>query len=69
MVRAGVRYKQPLCLAHVVVDLVHQHDYILTVLALVLRHRIVAVADASDSSLLGVVGHILRQLGPESICR
>ena len=45
VVRVEVRHKQPLCLAHVVVGLVHQHDYILTVLAQGLRHRNVDVAD------------------------
>ena len=65
---AGVRYKQPLCLICVVVGLVRQRDYILTVLAQGPHRRIVAVADASDISLLGARGRILRQLGPGSIC-
>ena len=67
VVRAGVRHKQPICLAHVVANLVHQHDYILTVLAQGPRHRIMEVADASDDSLLGARGRIPWQQGPGSI--
>ena len=66
--QAGVRYKQPLCLVHMVVGLVRQCDYILTVLAQGPRHRIVAIANASDNSLLGARGRIPWQLGPGSIC-
>ena len=66
--QVGIRRKQPLCLTHVVVGLVHQRGHILKVLAQGPRHRIVAVADASDNSLLGAGGHIPQQLGPGSIC-
>ena len=54
----GVRHKQLLCLVHVVVDLVHQRDYILTVLAQGPRRQIVVAACASSSSWSGVRGHI-----------
>ena len=68
VVRVGVRHKWPLYLAHVVAGLVQQHGHVLMVLARGPRHQIVAVVNASDNSFLGVGGHILRQLGPGSIC-
>ena len=53
VVRDDVRHKQPLCPIHVVVGLVRQRDYILTVLAQGLRRQIVVIAYGSNNSLLG----------------
>ena len=69
VVRLGVRRRWPLYLAHEMAGLVHQRGRVLTVLARGPRRQIVVVVKALDISFLGVGGHILRQLGPGSICR
>ena len=64
MGQSGVRPELPFYPDRVVVG---QPHCAIMVRAPAPRRLIVDVADASDNSLLGVGGHILRQLGPGSI--